>query len=356
MLTGITPQRVATVVGLCLVWSLSNTIMDLPSVTEELGFQVWLAWYVGAEFACILLIAATMAIPLVVVGNLGASEGRRRYLALAVTIALLAPVAGVERVAWLAWLNDDPFRLERLSLIIVFWFRYAELAGLVAVIAEFSRRETRSVESMHRAEVDRLALDREMDEARMQVMQAQIEPHFLFNTLATVRRLYQTDLAKGRSILHNLMRYLEVALPQMRASESDVQRELALVESYLAVQKIRMEERLVFSFDVPAALRGLPLPPMMLLTLVENAIKHGLNPLPQGGSIHISARVAGSALEIEVVDTGRGFHATSGGGAGLANIQARLSALHGSAASLELRDNEPHGVVSTLRLPFEATP
>ncbi|MEO8922507.1 MAG: histidine kinase, partial [Caldimonas sp.] len=181
-------------------------------------------------------------------------------------------------------------------------------------------------------------------------------PHFLFNTLATVRRLYQTDLAKGRSILHNLMRYLEVALPQMRARESDVQRELALVESYLAVQKIRMDERLVFSFDVPAAMRGLPLPPMMLLTLVENAIKHGLNPLPQGGSIHISARVAGSALEIEVVDTGRGFHATSGGGAGLANIQARLSALHGSAASLELRDNEPHGVVSTLRLPFEATP
>ncbi|MEO8923818.1 MAG: hypothetical protein ABI330_13530, partial [Caldimonas sp.] len=170
MLTGITPQRVATVVGLCLVWSLSNTIMDLPSVTEELGFQVWLAWYVGAEFACILLIAATMAIPLVVVGNLGAPEGRRRYLALAVTIALLAPVAGVERVAWLAWLNDNPFRLERLSLIIVFWFRYAELAGLVAVIVEFSRRETRSVESMHRAEVDRLALDREMDEARMQVM------------------------------------------------------------------------------------------------------------------------------------------------------------------------------------------
>ena len=136
---------------------------------------------------------------------------------------------------------------------------------------------------MHSAEVDRLALDREMDSARLQVLQAQIEPHFLFNTLANVRRLYQTDADIGREMLANLMRYLEVALPRMRDDTSTLEREAALIEAFLNVQKIRMGRRLTFEIDIDAELQSLSVPPMMLLTLVENALKHGLNPLPEGG-------------------------------------------------------------------------
>jgi LytS/YehU family sensor histidine kinase len=193
-----------------------------------------------------------------------------------------------------------------------------------------------------------------MAEARLQVLQAQIEPHFLFNTLANVRRLYQTDLAAGRAMLDNLMRYLEVALPHMRAERSTVAGELSLVEAYLHVQRIRMGRRLTFRIDVPAPLHALEVPPMMLLTLVENAIKHGLNPLPEGGAIEIRARREGDRLRLDVTDDGRGFQATSGGGTGLANIRARLAAMHGDEASLTLTENEPHGVTATLELPATA--
>lgn len=102
---------------------------------------------------------------------------------------------------------------------------------------------------------------------------------------------------------------------------------------------------------MPVELRPLEVPPMMLLTLVENAIKHGLNPLPEGGSLRVQARREGELLCIDVADSGRGFHATSGGGTGLANIRARLATMHGDAASLALAENYPRGVTSTLRLP-----
>ncbi len=131
---------------------------------------------------------------------------------------------------------------------------------------------------------------------------------FLFNTLANVRRLYQTDAAAAESMLENLMRYLAVALPQMRAVDSTLGREAVLTESYLAIQRIRMGRRLAFDFDIPQSLREAPVPPMMVLTLVENAIKHGLNPLPEGGFVRDqrarrerSASIAGRRL-------GTGFH------------------------------------------------
>jgi LytS/YehU family sensor histidine kinase len=237
------------------------------------------------------------------------------------------------------------------NLLITFWFRYAQLAGLVTIVAEFHRREIRSVRAMHQAEIDRLALDREMAEARMQVLQAQIEPHFLFNTLANVRRLYQIDLVAGRAMLDNLMRYLEVALPRMREDRSTVGRELTLIEAYLNVQGIRMGRRLVYEIDVPQELHTLDVPPMMLLTLVENAIKHGLNPMPEGGVIRIGGRSEAGRLLLEVIDDGRGFNSTSGGGTGLANIRARLSAMHAGAASLTLAENPRRGVTSRLELP-----
>ncbi len=237
-------------------------------------------------------------------------------------------------------------------LFVRFFVRYGYMAALFVVVIEFYQHELRSISAMHGAEVDRLALDREMAAARLQVLQAQIEPHFLFNTLATVRRLYQTSPADGREMMDNLMRYLEVALPKMREDRSTLAREAVLIEAFLSVQKIRMGDRLTFELDIPVELRGLSVPPMMLLTLVENSLKHGLNPLPEGGLIRVQARMRDNQLAISVADTGRGLgEGTSGGGTGLANIRARLSAMFGNNAKLALSTNTPRGFTATISMP-----
>jgi len=349
-LSGLGWQQIAVVLALAVVFALSLS-SDLLQAGRDGEMRQWLVGVAG-NFLSTLTIAAVMWLPIVMVGNLGPQAAWKRYVALALTIVLTAPLAAALRFAYIQLVYPDPLPLDQYPLMMLrFWTRYAELAALGTLVAEFYRHETRSVEAMHRAEIDRLALDREMAEARLQVLQAQIEPHFLFNTLANVRRLYQTDAARGRSMLDHLMRYLEVALPRMRDNRSTLAGEVTLIESYLEVQRIRMGRRLAFEIDVPAELRPLEVPPMMLLTLVENAIKHGLNPLPEGGSLRVQARRDGGLLCIDVADSGRGFHDTSGGGTGLANIRARLSTLHGEVASLALAENYPRGVTSTLRLP-----
>jgi LytS/YehU family sensor histidine kinase len=185
------------------------------------------------------------------------------------------------------------------------------------------------------------------------VLEAQIEPHFLFNTLANVKRLYEIDPANGARMLQNLKAYLAVALPQMRENASTLGREMAHVTAYLDIQKIRMGRRLAFAIDLPESLRDARMPALMLLTLVENAIKHGLNPLREGGAITIRAARQGDRLQVAISDTGRGFVQTSGGGTGLANIRARLTALYGNRASLALAQNAPHGITATIEIPLD---
>jgi LytS/YehU family sensor histidine kinase len=154
-------------------------------------------------------------------------------------------------------------------------------------------------------------------------------------------------------MMENLKHYLAVALPQMRASESTLGREIDHVMAYLNIQQIRMGRRLAFAIDVPAELTEARLPPLMLLTLVENAIKHGLGPLPEGGRIDVRASTEGGRLSIQVADTGQGFVKAGGGGTGLANIRARLASQFGASAKFSLALKSPHGVVATLALPHQ---
>ena len=158
-------------------------------------------------------------------------------------------------------------------------------------------------------------------------------------------------------MLDNLVRYLRAALPQMREAETTLGQEADLVEAFLAVLKIRMGTRLAYRIAVDPRVRGIGFPPMMLLTLAENAIKHGLNPSPTGGAIEIAAAQAGDRLEVRVADTGVGFGvaATGGTGVGLANTRARLAALYGEDAELALEANAPTGVVAILRIPATAS-
>jgi signal transduction histidine kinase len=229
------------------------------------------------------------------------------------------------------------------------------ITGTVAGVHEFVRARGRAADAMHAEQLERVELDGRLAAGQLQVLLAQIEPHFLFNSLANLRRLLRTDPDAGLAMLADLKRYLEVALPRMRAAQSTLGREAELVRAFLAVHQVRMGTRLQVEVDVPTPLEARTMPPMMLLTLVENALKHGLNPLPEGGVIRLSASAVDGRLQVSVADTGRGLVPGSGGGTGLANIRGRLRAAYGAAASLTLRLNQPRGVVATIVLPEFAT-
>jgi hypothetical protein len=233
----------------------------------------------------------------------------------------------------------------------------AELGIAVTAVAfwYYFKRNADAGAALHEAQQESEDVRREGTEARLLVMQAQIEPHFLFNTLASIRRLYETDPASGRSMLRHLSSYLTASLPTLRAAQSTLGRELTLATAYLNVQKIRMGNRLAVHLDVPSSLHAIAIPPMMLATLVENAVVHGIGPLPEGGSISIAARADGKRLAIEVSDTGRGLRDVWGAGVGLANIRARLHSEFGDAASVQLANGARRGATATLEMPLPAT-
>jgi LytS/YehU family sensor histidine kinase len=223
---------------------------------------------------------------------------------------------------------------------------------LGVAIGLMQERDKVAEQALHDEAEQKLDLGRQMSEAQLRVLQSQIEPHFLFNTLAHVRRLYQTDPRAGRAMMRHLSSYLGVALPAMREIGIALGQDLELAVAYLNVQQIRMGTRLTFEVDVPAKLRDARIPPMTLTTLVENAIKHGLSALPEGGTVRIDARLHADTLNIQVSDTGQGFQASLGPGVGLANIRARLEMLYGTAAQLSLSQNAPRGVTATIVVPM----
>jgi signal transduction histidine kinase len=302
------------------------------------------------------LSAMPMLLAIVLTANLGPQRGAKRFVALATAIALAACAAIFLRIVTFGLMGGvGPDWDIAAELTLAIWPRYVLLGVMLTVAFELHRREMASVILTQQAAADRAAFEREMSECRLRVLQAQIEPHFLFNTLATVRRLYETDHVAGRSMLGNLIRYLEIALPRMRVSETSLGGDAELAQAYLQIQQARMGRRLAFSIDVPAALQEHPVPPMLLLTLVENAVKHGVSPSVHGGAIRVAAHSEGGQLLLSVADSGVGFAPGSGAGTGLANIRARLAAQFGDNASLALENNELGGVTARIALPLSWT-
>ena len=207
------------------------------------------------------------------------------------------------------------------------------------------------------AAAERESMQRQLSEAKMQMMQAQVEPHFLFNTLASVEHLIETDPPRASAMQRSLIKYLRAVLPQMRENKltSSLGSEADMVVAYLALLKMRMEERLTIDFDISDGLRSAAFPPMMLQSMVENAIKHGLEGKPEGGYLKVRAEVAHSKLRVIVADDGLGFGAkpSTGTGLGLTNIRERLKLLHGDQASLKIEPNQPSGVIAIIEVPYQ---
>ncbi len=219
-------------------------------------------------------------------------------------------------------------------------------------------RETRAAAALHKAEAERLLLSKHAMESELKLMQAQIEPHFLFNTLASVQFLTETDPPQASRLLGHLLSYLRAALPQMRSASTTLGQEIEFAEAYLNILKMRMGPRLDFGIDVPDALRNHPFPPVLLISVVENAVTHGLEPLAAGGHVTIAARQEGDRVRVTVTDTGMGLAGARrpGQGVGLLNVRERLTALFGTRGRFTLEDASPRGARATIEIPAETAP
>jgi hypothetical protein len=324
-----TARRVGFGLGLCLL--VSTSVLFQPHFYRLfIPSQVARAW-LDYFLECLL-----MGVPILVALTVSevVTQGRpRAVIAAGAVCALLA--AASAGAALLVWYYDSGWEsLGSPQFVgdVVYW---TLIGGGVALIYGLQQSAASAASTLHRA---------------------QIEPHFLFNTLANVKRLCQTDVQGGVAMLDNLIRYLRAALPRIREEQSTLGQEGELVQAYLAVLKIRMGTRLRFAIDIPAHLSAHPFPPMILLTLAENAIKHGITPSSTGGMISVRAQAMGSRLRIRMADSGVGFGAaaTGGTGVGLANTRARLAALHGASAELSFLANEPTGVIAVIDMPLLA--
>jgi signal transduction histidine kinase len=342
-------RRLALTVAISLLVSTEFHFQPLPAGTAWLGHDLW-QWPRHALECLWMGLAMMLALTSAEVTARGWPA--ERAFALYVTALLAGAFLGASVLIVVHGLGWGSLHARRFWADVCFWIA---VGHGTATIHFLQRRASRTADELHRLEARRIALGRENLEARLALMRAQIEPHFLFNALANVKRLCRDDVDAGTTMLRNLSRYLRAAWPQLHDAQSTLAREAELVGAYFAILEVRMGARLRHVIDIPAELARHPFPSMMLLTLAENAIKHGLAPTPKGGTVVVRARATPDRLEVSVADDGVGLAAMPAGGRGigLANTRARLGALFGSAGSLALASNVPSGVVATLRLPLQ---
>jgi sensor histidine kinase YesM len=333
----------AVLVFVDVVTALKFSAYDFPvAASARAGW-----WAFGRESAA-LAAALIVAVPLLVAaGNLAPVSGLRRYAWLVVTTPLCV-LACVESPLpqLLTGLTLVPFQRQQMGALVV----------LLVLVFEFRQRALATAAALLRTEIDDVTADARLRDESLRRLHAQIAPHFLFNTLANVTRLAHLDRREAAAMLGDLVRYFSVTLARGDNPHTSLGDEVRLVDAYLRIHRVRMGGRLAYAIDVPDELTGARVPTMMLLTLVENAIKHGINPLVEGGFVHVRAERRGRALHLEVADNGRGLTVTEGHGMGLANLRARLSMLYGAGARLVLEHGHPRGFVASVVMPFGLEP
>ena len=202
-------------------------------------------------------------------------------------------------------------------------------------------------------EQERVAtFERAAAEANLRALQAQIEPHFLFNTLANVTSLIHTNPDDAKRMLEDFIAYLRATLAATREQHSTLGGEFEMMKNFLSILKIRMGERLQVDLDLPSELRNATMPPMLLQPLIENAIKHGLEPKLEGGSITLTAARNDDSVRISIVDTGLGFNNKLSNGIGLKNVRERIEKLYGARGSLLIEENQPGGTKVVVCIPY----
>lgn len=277
-----------------------------------------------------------------------------RWLAQVLAVGLAAPM--ITLVAYLPTVRGDVLRmLQHDGLLAGFVWITGSALAIAPVLALGSLYRERDAQARHQAlkfELERSELEKQALDARLKLLHAQIEPHFLFNTLANIQELVESGSPRAPEVLRHLIAYLRGAMPRLDDTTARLGDEIALVRAYLELMRMRMPDRLSFEIDVPEDLAAERFPPMALLTLVENAIRHGIDPAEQGGCVTVGARRDGDRLVTTVADTGVGLREHTTPGTGLANLRARLAGLHGARAWLTLREQAPRGVVAEIACPL----
>jgi two-component sensor histidine kinase len=275
-----------------------------------------------------------------------------QLIAIVVVIPFAAMLAYTVTIADYEQFTDDQKRAMATGFGMLV-FTGILFAPWIAVGAMLKQRDAFAREQALAFELERSQLERNALDARLRLLQAQVEPHFLFNTLANVQALVDAGSPHASRVLASLIAYLRAAVPRMHESSTHLDQELRLVRAYLDVMQMRMPDRLQFSLRVDPAAHALPCPPMTVLTLVENAVRHGIDPGEDGGRIDIDVMVRGDRCIIRVSDTGVGLQAASDGlGTGLSTLRERLRLAYGGSAQLRLLEVEPHGVCAELDLPM----
>ena len=224
-------------------------------------------------------------------------------------------------------------------------------ALLIGVVAVWRNREFEALTTQYQLDAERERVARQLSESRLRLLRAQIEPHFLFNTLGAVQQLAESGAPRAAELTANLIAFLRGSLTEMRHDQVTLAEDFALIEAYLRVMKIRLGDRLQFALDLPDSLADVRVPGMMLLTLAENAIKHGIEPSLRGGRVHVSARIVDGMLRLRVEDTGQGLRAEPEDGVGLSNVRDRLLLTYGASAGLAMRDAEAGGAIAEISVP-----
>ena len=305
--------------GLVLFFSASGVLyLAITFISAWYGYRKWSTkpvWMIFAILIALVMVGGAM-------GFISATLGDGRKLA----------EISMEKYT----------RAAAITFLLGFFF-----AALLVGISRMRLRDASQSAARLKAEAERERAARQGVQAELKLLQAQVEPHFLFNTLSNVRYLVQTGSPDALAMLDHLIKYLRNALPEIRSDGSTLGREAELARAYLEIMKLRMGGALEFAIEVPAALAQQPFPALMLITLVENAIKHGVAPVGKG-RVAVRAIETPGGVRLEVEDDGRGLVEPVGQGVGLANIRERLRALHGEHASLALQGAASGGTLATI--------
>jgi sensor histidine kinase YesM len=309
----------------------------LPAIIER-GFPAAMA---GAGRWFVIMMAHQLPpVPLLVIAvNVAPARGYKRYA----VFALIVLIMWAYCTLFFYFEGQATLNIET-----------TVIATLVVAACVYRSSARSAIETFMQKQIEGAALDANVKRARLQLLRAQIEPHFLFNTLATVRTLARSDRTAAVDMIDHLMRYLSEALPKLRQEECSLAEEVQLIDAYLRLHQIRMGSRMSYELSIPPALFERRVPTMMLLTLVENAVKHGINPAVEGGRIIVSANQEHDTLFLRVSDSGQGLAATDGHGMGLANIRRRLAMLYGDEAVLSLSHPAARGVTASVSIPLAA--
>jgi hypothetical protein len=315
-------------------------VLAVAAIAWRAGKPAWLCLF-GAFLAASLCGVASLALVRVPARRGGQASWQWTWLALAFGLLAGACAGYVTARAAAAALQIDTIDGGRL---------FGSLLGFGALVLAlplaYAQRQARA---LHLLNLEQAALA-----AELKSLQAQVEPHFLYNTLANTRYLARHDPPQAVRMLDHLIAYLRTSLPDLRAPVSTLGRECELAEHYLALMRIRFGERLAYDAACPEALRHLPVPPLMLMSLVENAVRHGVEPKPGAVSVRIAVEAAAGWLTVTVADNGAGLADTVlGSGVGLRNVRQRLAALYGGGASVQLRVSDAGWTESVLTLPLE---